>query len=217
LKPSTSNRRTNRCCCRSSGLFLQSRLVTVSDEKLPMRAAFTNPDPARAGRSPVDRRPSQPQRTLRRPVCTENSIRLDARQRRDNLAACDRAVPTDSRRPGITLQVESEAGSGKSDPTPTGQRAAPADTEATAAQQYRSLSVGLALSLVPFPPRRDCNRQAGDDHPLASRGVPGVLALALTQSGWQTEGLGRAAQAHWRDEPGEPPLGCATHSGTKSP
>jgi hypothetical protein len=50
-------------------------------------------------------------------------------------------------------------------------------TEATAAQQYRSLSVGLALSLVPFPPRRDCNRQAEDDHLLASRGA---LALPLS-------------------------------------
>jgi hypothetical protein len=54
-------------------------------------------------------------------------------------------------------------------------------------------SVGLALSLVPFPSWGDCDRQAGDDHPLASRGVPGVLALAVTQSGWQTEDLGRVA------------------------
>src|SRR5712691_4480285 len=46
-----------------------------------------------------------------------------------------------------------------------------ADSEAAAAQQYRSLSVGLALSLVPLRPQRDCDRQAVDDHPLASRGV----------------------------------------------
>jgi hypothetical protein len=48
--------------------------------------------------------------------------------------------------------------------------------------------------------------------PLASHGVSGVLALAVTQSCWQTEDLGRAAQPHWPDEPCEPPLGSATHS-----
>jgi hypothetical protein len=43
--------------------------------------------------------------------------------------------------------------------------------EATTTQQYRSLSVRLALSLVPFRPQRDCNSPARDNHPLASRGV----------------------------------------------
>jgi hypothetical protein len=47
--------------------------------------------------------------------------------------------------------IRDEAGSGKSDAAPTGQRALPADTQAPAAQQYRSPSVGLALSLVPLP------------------------------------------------------------------
>jgi hypothetical protein len=72
-------------------------------------------------------------------------------------------------------------------PAPTSQRTAPAGAEATAAQQYRPLSAGLALSLVPFRLRRDCDRQTGDDHPLASFPVPGVLALAVTQSCRQTE------------------------------
>src|SRR4029077_13172525 len=32
-------------------------------------------------------------------------------------------------------------------------------------------------------PQRDCNSPARDDHPLASRGVPVVLARAVTQAG----------------------------------
>src|SRR5438552_17647640 len=59
---------------------------------------------------------------------------------------------------------------------------------------------------------RDCNSPARDDHPLASRGVPVVLAQAVTQAGWQAENLGRAAQSHWRDEPCKSPLGCTAHS-----
>src|SRR5436309_7143891 len=94
----------------------------------------------------------------------------------------------------------------------TAQRASPAGIEATTTQQYQSLSVCLALSLVPFRPQRDCNSPARDDHPLASRGVPVVLARALTQAGWQAENLGRAAQSHRRDEPCKSPLGCTTHS-----
>src|SRR5260221_8810237 len=70
------------------------------------------------------------------------------------------------------------------------QCASPAGIEATTTQQYRSLSVRLALSLVPFRPQRDCNSPARDDHPLASRGVPVVLARAVTQAGWQAENLG---------------------------
>src|SRR5262249_61868592 len=49
------------------------------------------------------------------------------------------------------------------------------------------------------------------DHPLASRGVPVVLARAVTQTGWQAENLGRAAQSHRRDEPCKSPLGCTTY------
>src|ERR1039458_6905093 len=75
-----------------------------------------------------------------------------------------------------------------------------------------SLSVCLALSLVPLRPWRDCDCQAGDDHSLAPRWVSSVLALAIAQPCWQTEGLDCAAHAHWRDEPGEPALGRPTHS-----
>src|SRR5260221_13823023 len=77
-------------------------------------------------------------------------------------------------------------------------------------------NVGLALSLVPFHSPRDCNPPTGDNHPLASRGVPDILALAVRQSCRQTEDLSRTAQAHWRDEPRKSPLGCATHSWCKS-
>jgi len=51
-------------------------------------------------------------------------------------------------------------------------------------------SVCLALSLVPLRPWRDCDCQAGDDDSLTPRWVSSVLALAIAQPCWQTEGLG---------------------------
>src|SRR5665811_1768050 len=100
------------------------------------------------------------------------------------------SIQADSRRTGFALQVESKAGSRNPDPTATDQCASPAGTETTAPQQYRSFSVSLALSLVSLRPWRDCDCQAGDDHSLAPRWVSGVLALAIAQPCWQTEGLG---------------------------
>ena len=62
------------------------------------------------------------------------------------------SIQADSRRTGFALQVESKAGSRNPDPTATDQCASPAGTETTAPQQYRSVSVCLALSLVPLCP-----------------------------------------------------------------
>src|SRR5580704_11624401 len=47
----------------------------------------------------------------------------------------------------------------------------------------------LALSLVPPNRSRPCDRQAGDDHPLAPCWLSGLLALAIAQPRWQTECL----------------------------
>jgi hypothetical protein len=99
------------------------------------------------------------------------------------------SVQADSRRADFALQVESKAGSRNPGPTATDQCASPAGTETTAAQQYRSFSVCLALSLVPLRSWRDCDCQAGDNHSLAPRWVSSVLALAIAQPCWQTEGL----------------------------
>src|SRR5262245_45533118 len=90
---------------------------------------------------------------------------------------------------------KNEARGRNPNPSPTAQRASPTGIEATTTEQYRSLAVCLALSLVSFRPQRDCNSPPRDDHPLASRGVPVVLARAITQTGWQAENLGRAAQS----------------------
>src|SRR5664280_252123 len=100
------------------------------------------------------------------------------------------SVQADSRRRGFALQVESKAGSRNPDPAATDQCASPAGIETTAHQQYRSFSVCLALSLVPLRPWRDCDCQAGDHHSLAPRWVSSVLAVAIAQPCWQTEGLG---------------------------
>ena len=100
------------------------------------------------------------------------------------------SVQADSRRPDFALQVESKAGSRNPGPTATDQCASPAGTETTAPQQYRSFSVCLALSLVPLRSWRNCDCQAGNDHSLAPCWVSGVLALAIAQPCWQTEGLG---------------------------
>jgi hypothetical protein len=45
------------------------------------------------------------------------------------------------------------------------------------------------FGLVPLRPWRDCDCQAGDHHSLAPRWVSSVLALAIAQPCWQTEGL----------------------------
>src|SRR5664280_1504365 len=100
------------------------------------------------------------------------------------------SAQADSRRPAFALQVESKAGSRNPGPTATDQCASPAGTETTALQQYRSFSVCLAFSLVPLRPWRDCHCQAGNDYSLAPCWVSGVLALAIAQPYWQTEGLG---------------------------
>jgi hypothetical protein len=47
-----------------------------------------------------------------------------------------------------------------------------------------------AVSLVPLRPGRHCDCQAGNDHSLAPRWVSSVLALAIAQPCWQTEGRG---------------------------
>jgi hypothetical protein len=72
----------------------------------------------------------------------------------------------------------------------TDQCASPAGAKATRSEQYRSFSVRLALSLVSIRPGRGCDCQAGDDHSLAPCWISSVLALAITQPCWQTEGLG---------------------------
>src|SRR5664279_4038868 len=100
------------------------------------------------------------------------------------------SVQADSRRHGFALQVESNAGSRNPGPTATDQCASPAGTETTALQQYRSFSVCLALSLVPLRPWPDSDYQARDNHSLAPRWISSVLALAIAQPCWQTEGLG---------------------------
>ena len=102
----------------------------------------------------------------------------------------DGSVQADSRRTDFTLQAESKAGSRNPDPTATDQCASPAGTATTAPQQYRSFPVCLALSLVPLRPWRDRDCQAGDHHSLAPRWVSSVLAPAIAQPCWQTEGLG---------------------------
>jgi hypothetical protein len=53
----------------------------------------------------------------------------------------------------------------------------------------RFLFVGL-YHWFPLRPLRDCDYQAGDNHSLAPRWVSSVLALAIAQPCWQTEGLG---------------------------
>src|SRR5262249_49659114 len=66
------------------------------------------------------------------------------------------------------------------------------------------------LYRLSFRSQRDCNSPPRDDHPPSSRGVPVVLARAITQTDWQAENFGRAAQYHRRDEPCKSPLGCAS-------
>jgi hypothetical protein len=41
--------------------------------------------------------------------------------------------------------------------------------------------------------------------------LSGLLALAIAQPRWQTESSSRVACPYWRNESGEPTLGCAAH------
>ena len=103
--------------------------------------------------------------------------------------------------PGFALQVESPAGGRESGPAPAGQCASARDVQAACSEKHRSPAVCLALSLFPLNRRRSCHCQAGNSHSLAPDRLPGLLALAIAQSHWQTESVSRVALSHWRDEP----------------
>src|ERR1035437_5110319 len=145
---------------------------------------------ARASASSISARSNPAGKTSARnlPWCVYRIFDSVWAQRTDGVSS--RSDEADSRRPGFALQVESKAGSRNPDLTATDQCASPAGTETTEPQQYRLFSVCLALSLVPLCPWRDCDCQAGDDHSLAPCWVSSVLALAIAQPCWQTEGLG---------------------------
>ena len=64
----------------------------------------------------------------------------------------DRSVQADCWRPRFALQVESKAGGGKSGPAAADQCAPTTGAEKAAPEQYRSISVRLALLLVSLRP-----------------------------------------------------------------
>ena len=83
----------------------------------------------------------------------------------------------------LVFQAESEARGRNPNPSPTAQRASPAGIEVTTTQQYRSLSVRLALSLVPFRPQRhlhDCAPGIPETHMVGSERFVCVLCKHVT-------------------------------------
>src|ERR1700738_4462838 len=81
-----------------------------------------------------------------------NQIILDLDATDDPLHGHQEGLCVPKIRFGVDAASESNAGSGKPGPAATGQCTSPANTEATAPQQYRSFSICLALSLVSVRP-----------------------------------------------------------------
>ena len=79
----------------------------------------------------------------------------------------DRPAQADSRIVCLAFQIEGKSRGRSPDPPAADQCASPADAEAPAPEQYRSISVRLALSVVPLCAWRGRDCSTGNDHSLA--------------------------------------------------
>jgi hypothetical protein len=73
------------------------------------------------------------------------------------------------------------------------------------------IALRLALSAVSVGVERRDDYPTGDRHPVASDGVPTVLALEVALSGRSAEDTWGDPAPDPRNEPGQPALGCAAH------
>src|SRR6187399_2662043 len=89
------------------------------------------------------------------------------------------------------------------------ERAAPAHSLEAQAGGSRPSALRLALSPVPVGVERRNYCPARDDHPVASHGLPPVLALEVALAWRSAQGPARDPPPDPRDEPGQPTLGRA--------
>ena len=88
---------------------------------------------------------------------------------------------------------------------------APARSLEAKADAGGSTALRLALSPVSVCVERCDDCPTGDRHPVASEGLPIVLALEVTQSWWSAEDTRGDPPLDPRDELDQSALGCASH------
>src|SRR5580704_5836616 len=114
-------------------------------------------------------------------------------------------------RPGLAVQDAGAAGGrDRSAAAPVG-CVAPARTFEAKADAGGPIALRLAVSPVPVGVGRCDDRPTGDRHPVASEGLPAVLALEVAQSWWSAEDTGGDPPPDPGDELGQSALGCASH------
>src|ERR1700730_12255797 len=110
------------------------------------------------------------------------------------------------------LPVPQSGGSGTGEPRPpsSATRSSPPATGSAPAVRDRPIALGLALQMVAAMSGGDGVGQAGHRDPMASSGIPSVLAMAI-QIGAAFSGS-RDSRSDSADEQRQPALGCASDS-----
>ena len=113
--------------------------------------------------------------------------------------------------PGLAIQDAGTAGSGDRDAAASVKRAPPARSLETEVVRRRPTALRLALSFVPVCVECRGHCPARDGHPLASGGLPPLLALEVALAWWAAKSSTGDPAPDPRDEPGQPTLGRSPH------
>ena len=119
------------------------------------------------------------------------------------LSADDRYLPLALVRPDWAVEVTRFAGSGDHGFTPSAQCLAAKIAEAADLQRYRSISVCQPLSSRAANAQGTEDFAARDGHPLASGGLPELLALEVTAARRSSTGPGGDPPNHSGNEFGQ--------------
>ena len=114
-------------------------------------------------------------------------------------------------RSGLAVQVAGATGSRDRAAAASIECAAPARALEAEADGGGPSALRLALSPVSLGVERCDDCPAGDRHPMASDGVPAVLAVEVALSGWAAKSSVGDPAADPGDEPGQPAVGCTAH------
>src|SRR6266404_1060659 len=114
-------------------------------------------------------------------------------------------------RPDLTVQNAGAAGSRDCPAAAPVECAASARTLKAEADGGRPIALRLALSPVSVSVERSDDCSTGDRHPVASNGLPTVLALEVSQSGRSAEDTPGDPPIDPGHELGQPALGCTAY------
>src|SRR6267154_805232 len=121
-------------------------------------------------------------------------------------------VPDPARpRPGLAIQDAGATGSRDCAAATPIECAASARTLEAEADGGGPTALRLAVSPVSVGVERCDDCPAGDRHPMASDGVPTVLALEVSRSGWSAEDTRGYPAPDPGDEPGQSAVGRTPH------